>query len=228
MGTVALNDAILLESSIFVLIKKYFKGLPLYLDFVDLFHDMLFQYQLQRLSTKRNNGLQLDFVSSESGVGLDNFRPSTESLYNPLVIALLLTGLRNDSNMETSRRIMFAIEDYTQLHAEFLSYFGDSQAGAETFKKFQPRRHSWFFSQALLLASDQQQELLCQNYGRNGKSRDIVKSVFQDLRLKEMSWNHCNNVLERVKLRIAEVEEKHGLKRSLFELVLQLAVDNVA
>src|SRR3954467_6468411 len=40
VGMVAINDAFLLESAIYLLLKKYFRSHPSYIDFVELFHEV--------------------------------------------------------------------------------------------------------------------------------------------------------------------------------------------
>src|SRR3954462_13355810 len=39
-GGVAANDGVLLESSIYLLLKKYFRSHPSYIEFVELFHEV--------------------------------------------------------------------------------------------------------------------------------------------------------------------------------------------
>ena len=40
VGLVAVNDAFMLESAIFWLLKKYFRTHPSYVDFLELFHEV--------------------------------------------------------------------------------------------------------------------------------------------------------------------------------------------
>jgi hypothetical protein len=44
---IAINDAFLLETSIYMLIKKYFKNTPFYADLYELFHEVLSSLQLR-------------------------------------------------------------------------------------------------------------------------------------------------------------------------------------
>ena len=49
VGTVAINDAFLLEGAIFHLLKKYFRGDPCYLNILELFHDCTYKTELGQL-----------------------------------------------------------------------------------------------------------------------------------------------------------------------------------
>lgn len=44
VGMVAINDSFLLESSIYVLLRNFFKGTSYYIDLVELFHDVSLSY----------------------------------------------------------------------------------------------------------------------------------------------------------------------------------------
>jgi len=49
VGTIAINDAFLLEGAIFQLLKKYFRGDPCYLNILELFHDCTYKTELGQL-----------------------------------------------------------------------------------------------------------------------------------------------------------------------------------
>ncbi len=40
VGSIAINDAFILESSIYFLLKKYFRSAPYYVDLLELFHEV--------------------------------------------------------------------------------------------------------------------------------------------------------------------------------------------
>lgn len=48
VGMVAINDAFLLESCIYILLKKYFKGQDYYLDLLELFHEVTIDLKKER------------------------------------------------------------------------------------------------------------------------------------------------------------------------------------
>ena len=49
VGMIAINDAFMLESSIPILIKKYFRTHPAYIEFVELFITTTFQTEIGQL-----------------------------------------------------------------------------------------------------------------------------------------------------------------------------------
>ena len=49
VGMIAINDAFLLESTIYTLLKRYFRSHPAYLDFIELFHETTHQTEMGQL-----------------------------------------------------------------------------------------------------------------------------------------------------------------------------------
>jgi farnesyl diphosphate synthase len=49
VGNIAINDSFLVESHIYVLLKKYFRHQPYYVDLVDLFHETTYQTELGKM-----------------------------------------------------------------------------------------------------------------------------------------------------------------------------------
>ncbi len=64
MGNIAINDSFLVESHIYVMIRKHFRNQPFYADLLDLFHETTYQTELGQLLdlTSLRPG-QLDFTS---------------------------------------------------------------------------------------------------------------------------------------------------------------------
>ena len=49
VGLIAINDAFILETAIYWLLKKHFKGRPYYVDLVELFHETTYQTEMGQL-----------------------------------------------------------------------------------------------------------------------------------------------------------------------------------
>jgi farnesyl diphosphate synthase len=65
VGMIAINDAFMLESAIYLILKKHFRSHPAYLDLIELFHEVTFQTELGQLC---------DLITApEDQVDLNNF-----------------------------------------------------------------------------------------------------------------------------------------------------------
>jgi farnesyl diphosphate synthase len=68
VGMVAINDSMMIEMSIYKLLKKYFRSHAAYADFIELFHETTFQTelgQLMDLITAPENNVDLEKFSIE-------------------------------------------------------------------------------------------------------------------------------------------------------------------
>jgi len=76
IGLISINDAFMLEASIYYLLKKHFRGEKYYVDILDLFHETTFQTELGQL---------IDLISApEDQVDLSKF--SLEKYVLPLFL----------------------------------------------------------------------------------------------------------------------------------------------
>jgi farnesyl diphosphate synthase len=64
VGNIAINDSFIVESQIYLMIKKHFRHEPYYADLVDLFHETSYQTELgQLLDLTSERPGRLDFDS---------------------------------------------------------------------------------------------------------------------------------------------------------------------
>merc|ERR1712230_355850 len=102
VGMIAINDAFMLESSIYLLLKKYFKQEKCYVDLMELFHEVSFQTEL---------GQACDLLTApEEHVDLDNF--SLEK-YTFTVIA-------TPKNLRIAEDILIPMGEYFQVQDDYL------------------------------------------------------------------------------------------------------------
>lgn len=67
VGLIAVNDSFILESCIYLLLKKHFKATSCYVDLIELFHEVSFQTELGQL---------LDLLTApEDDIDLNRFSP---------------------------------------------------------------------------------------------------------------------------------------------------------
>jgi farnesyl diphosphate synthase len=64
VGMIAINDAFMLEAGIYILLKKYFRSHPAYVDLLELFHETTFQTEMGQLCDL--------LTAPEDQVNLDN------------------------------------------------------------------------------------------------------------------------------------------------------------
>lgn len=90
--SIAINDVMMIENSVYFILKKHFSHLPCYMNFVELFHETTLTTTI---------GQSLDFQVASHGVtafkmnlhkSLSDYKTSHFGFYFPLALAILLNG----------------------------------------------------------------------------------------------------------------------------------------
>ena len=123
VGMIAINDAFMLESSIFILLKKYFRSHKAYIDFVELFQEVAFQTELGQtcdLLTAPEDHVDLDNFSLEKYSFIVIYKTAYYSFYLPVALAMLYTGKASPANLKQAEDIL--IEEMPVIPMWFQSY----------------------------------------------------------------------------------------------------------
>ena len=217
VGMIAVNDSFMLESSIYILLKKYFRDHKSYVDMVELFHEVTFQTEL---------GQTCDLLTApEDKVDLDNFsmkftfivifKTAYYSFYLPVALALYYTGLATEKNLKTARDILIPMGEYFQIQDDYLDAYADQETLGKIGTDIQDNKCSWLVNQALRKASPEQRKILDENYCRkDAKCEQKVKQVYNELKLDEEYRQLEEEKVGMIKAMIAQVDESEGLKRA--------------
>ncbi|RMD42779.1 hypothetical protein DV735_g2318, partial [Chaetothyriales sp. CBS 134920] len=227
VGMAAANDATMLESAIYVLLKRRFKTHPAYVDIMELFHEVAFKVEL---------GQAFDMLTApEAVVDLDNFnldkyrrivvfKTAYYSFYLPVALALLDTGTATAANLAQAEKILVPMGEYFQVQDDYLDAFADPAVLGKVGTDIQDNKCSWLVNQALLRCDAVQRRVLEENYGRkNGddSSEQAVKKVYQELELDRVYREYEDTQVRELERMIAQVDESEGLKRGVFEEMLR-------
>lgn len=224
VGMVAINDAFMLESSIFVILKKHFRERRCYLDLIELFHEVTFQTEI---------GQQCDLLTApEERVDLSNFdmqkytfivlfKTAYYSFYLPVALSLYLLDLATPSNLAQAKKILIPLGEYFQIQDDYLDNFGRPEVIGKIGTDIQDNKCSWLINQALVRASPDQLEILKANYGRKDAEKEAeVKKVYVDLKLDQLYRDYEDKRVQDLRTLIADVDESQGLKKGVFDTFL--------
>ncbi|KAI9847972.1 MAG: Farnesyl pyrophosphate synthetase [Sclerophora amabilis] len=225
VGMIAINDAFLLESAIYYLLKKHFRSHPAYVDLIELFHEVSLQTEY---------GQQCDLLTApEDHVDLDNFSMSKYtfiviyktayySFYLPVALSLHLCGLATASNLAAAHKILIPLGEYFQVQDDYLDNFGAPEVIGKIGTDIQDNKCSWLINQALQVASPTQRQVLEANYGVKDQDKEAkVKEVYREMKLDDLYRAYEDEKVGEIRARIAEIDEGEGLKRGVFEGFLQ-------
>ncbi|KAI1853788.1 hypothetical protein JX265_003878 [Neoarthrinium moseri] len=225
VGMVAINDAFMLESAIYMILKQYFKAHPAYIDMVELFHETSFQTEIGQLCdllTAPEGRSNLHNYSLEKYTHIVVYKTAYYSFYLPVALALHYNNIATPKNLKQSEDILILMGEYFQVQDDFLDcFYGTKDVIGKDGTDIQDNKCSWLVNQALKVATPEQRKVLEDHYGKKDDA-DVakVKALYDELDLKGKYHAYEEKVVGELKDMIAKVDETEGLKKSVFETFL--------
>jgi farnesyl diphosphate synthase len=224
VGMIAINDAFMLESAIYSLLKKYFRSHPSYIDLIELFHEVTFQTELGQLCdllTAPEDKVDLDNFSMEKYQFIVIYKTAYYSFYLPVALALHQSGFATPKNLKQAHDILIPLGEYFQIQDDYLDNFGKPEHIGKIGTDIMDNKCSWLINQALEVATPEQKKTLAENYGqKNAEKEAVVKKLFDEMGLEQRYKDYEEKRVGEIRKMIAEVDESEGLKKSVFEAFL--------
>lgn len=224
VGLIAINDAFLLESGIYVILKKQFRSHPAYVDLIELFHETTWQTELGQLCdliTAPEDKVDLDNFAMEKYMFIVTYKTAYYSFYLPVALALHYLQLATPENLRQAHDILIPLGQYFQVQDDYLDAYGDPEVIGKIGTDIQDNKCSWLVNQALQRCNDEQRKVLDTAYGRkDGELEAKVKELFRELDLETVYKEYEEKIVGELKTKIATVNEAEGLKKGVFEAFL--------
>lgn len=225
VGMIAINDAFMLESSIYLLLKKYFKQEKYYVDVFELFHDVTFQTELGQtcdLLTAPEDHVDLDNFSLEKYTFIVIYKTAYYSFYLPVALALHFAGFASEKNLKTAEDILIPMGEYFQVQDDYLDNFADPATLGKIGTDIQDNKCSWLVNQALQKATPEQRKLLEENYGQKDSAKEaVVKKLYNELELESVYQVYEEKIVAEIRAKIQAIDESEGLKKEVFDEFLR-------
>lgn len=224
VGMVAINDAFMLEAGIYILLKKYFRTHPSYVELLELFHEVTFQTELGQLCdllTAPEDKVDLDNFSLTKYQFIVIYKTAYYSFYLPVALALYQQNIATPKNLKQAEQILIPLGEYFQIQDDYLDNFGDPKHIGKIGTDILDNKCSWLVNQALAIATPEQRKLLEENYGQKDKTKEaVVKKLYDDLKLEQIYKDYEDKRVGEIRKMISEVDESEGLKKTVFESFL--------
>ena len=236
IGMIAINDAFMLESAVYRLIKVHFRSEPFYIDLVDLFHETTYQTemgQLLDLITAPEDNVDLSKFSLERHKLIVIYKTAYYSFYLPVACAMLLSRIPESYTIhtdppttvrpyDTALSILIPLGEYFQIQDDFLDFAGTPEQIGKIGTDIIDNKCSWVINTAIKIATPEQLQILKENYGRKDSEKENrVKDVFEQLGIRDIYSKYEELAVASLKQKISEiVEVEGGLKIQVFESFL--------
>ena len=221
---IAINDAFMLESSIYIILKKHFRSHPAYVDLMELFHEVTFQTEIGQLCdllTAPEDHVDLGNFSMEKFSFIVIYKTAYYSFYLPVALALFYLRLATPRNLKQAHDVLIPMGEYFQAQDDYLDAYADPSVLGKIGTDIQDNKCSFLINHALANCTPDQRRVLEANYGRKDKDKEArVKVVFDDLQLEKVYEQYEEHTVSKIKQRISAIDESDGLKRAVFESFL--------
>ncbi|XP_074660129.1 farnesyl pyrophosphate synthase-like isoform X2 [Tubulanus polymorphus] len=189
IGMIAINDSFFIDSCIYVILKKYFRGEKYYIDIVELFHETVLQTVIGQsldLQTATSDG-EVDFsrFSTERYAAIVKWKTAFYSFYLPVALAMYMAGITDAESHAKAKRILLKMGHFFQVQDDYLDCYGDPTVIGKIGTDIRDNKCSWLINEALIRASPEQIKVLEENYAQADPAKERkVKDVFDELDMK--------------------------------------------
>jgi len=225
VGMVAINDAFMLESSIYLLLKKYFRNSKHYVDLIELFHEVAFQTEMGQqcdLLTAPEDKIDLNNFNLEKYSFIVKYKTAFYSFYLPVALALYYCEIASERNLKQAHDILIPMGEYFQIQDDYLDNFADAGVLGKIGTDIMDNKCSWLVNQALKIATPDQRKVLEGNYGRKDKEKEAkVKKLYTEMKLDQMYQNYEDNIVKKLQSNINNIDESSGMKKEVFDEFLR-------
>lgn len=198
IGNIAVNDFLLIEATIYKLLKKHVYQEPYYVDVLNLFHEVIYQTATgQTLDLITKPGTNFENFTMERYKAIVKYKTAYYSFYLPVALAMYMAGIKDTTSHENAKEILLVMGEFFQIQDDYLDCYGDPAVTGKVGTDIEEEKCSWLIIQALQRISTDQMQILKDNYGKKDsassekedkskKDSSKVKKLYHELNLKQV------------------------------------------
>lgn len=216
---VAINDSFIIESSIFIILRKFFRSAPYYTDLMDLFHEVKFQTELGQcldLLTAPEDKVNLDAFNFQKYYYIVRYKTAFYSFYLPVACALILADLATEKTLQQAKDVLIPLGEYFQVQDDYLDCYGDPDFIGKIGTDIKDNKCGWLINKALEIVTPEQRQLLDTHYGKkDDESEKKVKELYKELDVAGHYHKYEQDSIKEIEGLIEKVDESTGMKREV-------------
>ncbi|MCJ1319470.1 Farnesyl pyrophosphate synthetase [Xylographa vitiligo] len=224
VGMIAINDAVMIESCIYILLKKHFRQHPAYVSMMELFHEV---------SYKTEVGQSCDLITAPPDANIETFtleqylfivihKTAYYSFDLPCALALMYTQRATSHNLQVVRDLSLIMGEYFQVQDDFLDAYADPEILGKIGTDIIDKKCSWLVLQAMDRCTPDQKTILKENYGVNDpKCEATVKALYRQIDLEKAFSEYEETKVNQLGRMIGEMDPAEGLRKEVFAAYLR-------
>ncbi|OQR76545.1 farnesyl pyrophosphate synthase-like, partial [Tropilaelaps mercedesae] len=221
VGSMAINDALLLETIIFRVIKQVFRNHPSYVDILELLHEVHYQTSrgqcLDMLSEKKQ------VFSEERYKSIVLYKTAFYTFSVPIRLGMYLANITDLQLHLKAEKIAVKIGNIFQVQDDFLDCYGDAAKIGKVGTDIVDAKCSWLLVNALRIATPEQRAKLVNNIGRGQpgcNEEAIVKSLYCQLDMEGVFRAYEEACFEEIRDDIANLDTAKVMNTDIFKLIV--------
>ncbi|KAF5303652.1 hypothetical protein FQA39_LY09899 [Lamprigera yunnana] len=209
IGMKAMCDVVLLENSVYLLLRKHFSDLRCYIPAIELFHESIIKTSMCQsfdVLCTSDGVLQLNMFTMNKYNLIATHKTAYCSIQLPITLALYLAGIDDPEIHKESAIILSEMDRFFQVQDDFLDCFGDPTLTLKRGTDIENGKCTWMIVSALQKVTPEQKQILCDNYGKKDpKCVAAVRSLYEDLGIpntyaiyEEENYNLIRNNIQKL------------------------------
>lgn len=222
VGLVAINDAFLLESFVYTILRLHFGGEDCYPHLLELVIDVTQKTEVGQLLdlTSQRPGQKIDLArfTPDRYRAIVKYKTAYYSFYLPVAMGMRLARIPDARAYAQAQSICCRLGEYFQIQDDYLDCFGDPAVTGKVGTDIQDNKCSWLVVQALRTSGPAQRVILEQNYGSWDNDKvGHVKDLYRALGLVEAFAAYEDESYRQIQ---AELQDVTLVPREVYELFL--------
>ncbi|XP_071795725.1 farnesyl pyrophosphate synthase-like isoform X1 [Asterias amurensis] len=208
VGMDAINDSFFVETAIYKLLKKHLANEPYYVNVLEMFHETTYQTVIGQsldLITSPEGNKDLNRFTQQRYDAIVKWKTAFYSFYLPVALAMFMVGISDEESHKNAKIILLQMGHFFQVQDDFLDCYGNPEVIGKIGTDIEENKCSWLVVQALKAATQEQREVLEENYGIDNPAKvAMVKSLYKDLNLEtayrnyeEQSYNDLQQLIDK-------------------------------
>lgn len=164
----AINDALMIESGIYIILKKYFSEKKYYVKLLELFHEISFITTVGQSLDLQTASKDVTSFTMERYKSIVSNKTAFYTFYLPVALSMHMAGYTDPEIFRQTKTILLEMGNFFQVQDDFLDCFGDPQVTGKIGTDIQDGKCTWLAVVCMQRASEAQQQIMRDCYGQNG------------------------------------------------------------
>ncbi|XP_037532851.1 farnesyl pyrophosphate synthase [Nematolebias whitei] len=218
IGLDAVNDSLLVEGSIYRLLRIHCRDQPYYVHLLELFNETTFQTELGQvldLITAPPGQVDLNRFTMERYKTIVKYKTAFYSFYLPVASAMYMAGINSEEEHKNAKHILLEMGEFYQIQDDYLDCFGDPAVTGKIGTDIQDNKCSWMVVKALEVMTPEQKSVLEACYGLSDEASVAkVKELYHSLQMPTLYQKYEEESYQRLQKLI--VQHSQNLPSSVF------------